>query len=215
MSGLSAPAKFLAERFKNQMPLHLAHLPAAKRLAINRLWETGIRGRLPRHYVKFFKEWEKGPEIPIHYRPKPGRFEKNEFGQVVRIQNPKIPILYPEEFHQGLWGGEGIVKGFQEPPPTKHQPNYKPPQETYYWPKLFLGVVYSEVLNKHMEVVMTSRGQRLIDESFGLDNYLLKTPVNEVYSLLGLKIKREILLKLAAAVEQGQEEKMAAKYETW
>jgi len=124
------------------MPLHLSQLPAAKRLGIERLWQTGIRGRLPRHYVKFFQEWQKGPEIPIHYRAKPGRFEKNEWGQVVRIQNPQIPVLYPEEFHQGLWGGEGVVKGFQEPPPTKHQPNYKPPQETYYWPKLYLVTIF-------------------------------------------------------------------------
>ena len=214
MAKATGTAKFLAERFKNQMPVHLAYLPAAKRIIINQLWETGIRGRLPRHYVKFFKEWEKGPEIPIHYRPKPGRFEKNEFGQVVRIMNPQIPVLYPEEFHQGLWGGEGVIKGFQELPPTKHQPNYKPPKETYYWPKLYLGVVHSEVLNKHMEVIMTARAQRLIDESYGLDTYLLKTPVNEIYSYLGLKIKREILLNLATAIENGQNEKMAAKYES-
>ena len=116
---------------------------------------------------------------------------------------------------QGLWGGEGIIKGFQEPPPTKHNPNYNPAQETYYWPKLFLGVVYSEVLDKHMEVIMTARGQRMIDESFGLDYYLLKTPVNEVYSHLGMKIKREILLKLAEWVESGGNEKMAAKYVQW
>lgn len=96
----SRSAKFLAERFKNQVPIQLSQLPATKRLLINRLWETGIRGRLPRHYVKFYKQWEKGPEIPIHYRPTPGRFEKNEFGQIVRIQNPKIPVLYPDEFHQ-------------------------------------------------------------------------------------------------------------------
>ncbi len=75
--------------------------------------------------------------------------------------------------------------------------------------------MHSEVLNKHLEVVMTARGQRLIDESYGLDYYLLKTPVNEVYSLLGLKIKREILLKLAANLEAGKDEKMVAKYESW
>ena len=59
MAKATGTAKFLAERFKNQMPVNLAYLPAAKRIIINRLWETGIRGRLPRHYVKFFKEWEK------------------------------------------------------------------------------------------------------------------------------------------------------------
>jgi len=37
---------------------------------------------------------------------------------------------------------------------------------------------------------MTARAQRLIDENFGLDFYLLKTPVNEIYSWLGLKVSR-------------------------
>merc|ERR1719334_664494 len=44
---------------------------------------------------------------------------------------------------------------------------------------------------------MTKRAQRLIDESYGLDHYLLQTPVNELYSLLGLRIKRQMLLALA------------------
>ena len=44
---------------------------------------------------------------------------------------------------------------------------------------------------------MTKRAQNLIDKSYGLDFYLLQTPVNEIYSHLGLKLKREILLALA------------------
>ena len=44
----------------------------------------------------------------------------------------------------------------------------------YWFPKLFVGVVYSEILNTHLEVTMTKRGQRLIDQSYGLDNYLLE-----------------------------------------
>ena len=75
--------------------------------------------------------------------------------------------------------------------------------------------MHSEVLNKHLEVVMTARGQRLIDESYGLDYYLLKTPVNEVYSHLGMKIKREILLTLAANIATGKDDKMSAKFEPW
>ena len=34
--------------------------------------------------------------------------------------------------------------------------------------------MYSEILNTHLEVTMTKRGQRLIDQSYGLDNYLLE-----------------------------------------
>ena len=35
-----------------------------------------------------------------------------------------------------------------------------------------------------------------VDESKGLDNYLLQTPVNEIYAWRLLKLKRELLLEL-------------------
>lgn len=184
-------------RIPQSIPLPWSEYPASKHLIEQTKWLTGIRGRLPRHYMAFYQQWEKGPEEPIHERPTKARFEKNEFGQVVHVQNPKVPVLYPEEFHTGLWGGEGVVKGGLEPPPTKHQPNYAPAKETYWWPKLHLGVVYSEILDKYMEIIMTNRAQRLIDEAYGLDNYLLETKVNEIYSHLGMKLKRELLLTLA------------------
>ena len=37
----------------------------------------------------------------------------------------------------------------------------------------------------------------LVDEAQGFDNYLLSTPVNEVYAWKLLRLKREILLTLA------------------
>lgn len=65
---------------------------------------------------------------------------------------------------------------------------------------------------------MTKRGQRLIDEAYGLDNYLLKTPVNEVYSFLALRIKREILLRLAATSgdsSSSRSQAVASKYQDY
>ena len=29
------------------------------------------------------------------------------------IQNKPLPLTYPKEFNDGLWGGEAIVRGFQ------------------------------------------------------------------------------------------------------
>ena len=170
--------------------------------------------RLPSHYMEFYRIWRKGPSIGLHERPRQEKFEKNEHGLVVPVQNVRIPILYPEEFHMGLWGGEGLIKGLLENEPTRHKPNYKAPKETYWWPRLHIGVVFSEVLNKHMKVTMTNRAQRLIDESYGLDYYLLKTPVNEIYSNLGLKIKREILLTLANKPNSLSDE-IYSKYEIY
>ena len=88
--------------------------PAAKRLLKRNEWLTGPKSRLPRHYVEFYKKWEIGPQAYIHDEPAKANFEKDEFGNVRKVQNPRIPVLYPDEFHQGLWGGEGIVKGGRE-----------------------------------------------------------------------------------------------------
>ena len=85
---------------------------------------------------------------------------------------------------------------------NKHEARYIPGDPTYWYPKLHYGVVHSEILNKHIQVIMTERAQRLIDDVYGLDNYLLKTEVNEIYSHLGLKMKREILLTLANPEEE-------------
>ncbi len=200
MSGSKLPNDIL--RVTQHIPLPWSKLPASKHLLARNEWLTGVKGRLPRHYVEFYKQWQKGPQAFIHdLPPQNSKFEKNEHGQVWRVQKARIPILYPDEFHKGLWGGEGVVKGGLEPPETKHE-NYHYPTETYWFPKLHLGVVYSEILDKYMEVTMTERAQRLIDEAFGLDNYLLKTDVNEIYSWLGLGLKRSMLLTLANAVEE-------------
>lgn len=190
------------DRIPQKIPLAWAEDPSAKRLLAKNEWLTGLKGRLPRHYVNFYKEWEKGPQAFIHDLPIKANFEKDEFGNVRRFQQPRIPVLYPDEFHQGLWGGEGLVKGGEEPEHGKHNPQYKPARESYWMPKLHFSVTYSEILDKHIEVVMTERAERLIDECFGLDSYLLKTPVNEIYSHFGLKLKRELLLTLANADEE-------------
>jgi len=196
------------KRIPQRIPLPWADDPAAKRLLERNEWLTGQKGRLPRHYVAFHKQWEKQPKAFIHDIAPCAKFEKDEFGNVQRVQMPRIPILYPEEFHEGLWGGEGIVKGGLEPEMKKHagqmrnkkfQPQYKAAEEKYWVPKLHFGVVYSEILDKYLEIAMTERAERLIDEAFGLDNYLLKTEVNEIYSHMGLKLKRELLLTLANA----------------
>lgn len=160
-------------------------------------WTTDLNGKLPSHYKSFYFTWRLGPQIPIHYLPTPGKFIKDKFGLVQRVQNVPIPVIYPDEFHQGLWGGEGVIKGLKEPPKQRHYPNPRKPACAYWFPKLEKGVVYSEILEKHIEMLMTLRGRRLVDQHLGFDSYLLETPVNEIYAWDLLKIKREMLLKLA------------------
>jgi large subunit ribosomal protein L28 len=79
-----------------------------------------------------------------------------------------MPLLFPNECHQGLWGGEGIVRGFQKRHPRRRRVPH------YWFPTLHRSVVYSEILNKHMAVVVTLRALDLIHENYGLDHYILK-----------------------------------------
>jgi large subunit ribosomal protein L28 len=121
-------------------------------------------------------------------------------------------------FHQGLWGGEGVIKGMLKREDKNHR-NFKPPPAKYWWPTLFEGVVYSEILDKHIEMVCTKRGIRLVDEVAGFDKYLLTTPVNEVYAQGLLRIKRELLLALADkesfTTKAGGKSAVYDKYQQW
>ncbi|XP_040571139.1 large ribosomal subunit protein bL28m [Lepeophtheirus salmonis] len=179
------------------------------------IWSTGLRGQLPNHYKEFYKTWSIGPDRGIHYEPKAGIFEKDKFGVVQRIQNVDIPVIYPEEFHAGLWGGEGVIKGLNEPEKQRHYPNPRIPQCNYWWPKLHLAVVYSRVLDKYIEMPVTRRGLKLVDKAHGFDNYLLRTPVNEIYAWTLLKIKREILLKLCYPEENQLKSDVMKDFESY
>jgi len=148
--------------------------------------------KLPVGYQKFYKEWREREPEPVHWIPRQEKWERNaETGEVKPVQNIPIPTKYPHQVHDGLWGGEGVVQGLVK------KAKYRSPVPRFWVPKLQESVVYSEILDKYMEIVVTERALRLIDENFGLDNYLLKTPACDIQSLTALKLKRRILLALA------------------
>lgn len=84
------------------------------------------------------------------------------------VQNVPIPLQYPKEMNEGIWGGEAIVQGF------KKKGKYKRRVPHFWMPHLLRNVVYSEVLDTYMRVVVTNRTIRLIHENYGFDHYLLK-----------------------------------------
>lgn len=101
-----------------------------------------------------------------------------------------IPVLYPPEHNNGIWGGEGVVKGFQKRSQTRRR-------VPHYWvPVLRRTVVHSVVLDKYLSMVVTDRTMALIHESHGFDHYLLKTPACDLKSTLALTLKRQILQQL-------------------
>ncbi|KAL3267412.1 hypothetical protein HHI36_011541 [Cryptolaemus montrouzieri] len=155
------------------------------------IFEKGIGALLPAAYQKFYKEWKETSPTAVHYIPEEGKWRRDEItGEVKPIQNIPIPLIWPKEHNNQLWGGEGIVQGFQV------RGKYKRRVPHFWVPFLRRSVVYSEILNKYMSVVVTDRAISLINAHYGFDHYLLKTPACDLKSLLALRLKRKILTEL-------------------
>ncbi|XP_014255217.1 39S ribosomal protein L28, mitochondrial [Cimex lectularius] len=143
---------------------------------------------LPESYKKFYTEWKKMEPSPVHYRHKTDlTWVRNKYGEMKRVDDFPIPLLYPPEMHKGIWGGEAVIKGFQKRTRLKKKVPH------FWFPILIKSAVYSEVLNKTMDMTMTNRTIDLIFENFGFDHYILKTPACDLQSSLALKLKRKIL----------------------
>jgi large subunit ribosomal protein L28 len=165
------------------------------------IWDNkeSIVHRLPLHYQH--RHWKNvlADIQPVHYRPPEGRYlwDTQKLVEVETEHYPIVPIKTPES-DQGLWGGEGVVKGYIESKPftrKKILPRLWLPK--LWFPKLKNVILYSEILDTHMKITVTERALRLIDDAYGLDNYLLNTPEIDINSKLGLQLKRQILISLA------------------
>lgn len=152
-------------------------------------WTNGVGAALPLEYKKFWKEWKKNPAA-VHYIEKEGTYRKTIHGEVLPVQNVPIPLLHIKESDNGIWGGEAIVQGF------KKKGKYKRRVPHFWIPHLKMSVVYSEVLDTYMNIVVTQRTINLINENHGFDYYLLKTEACDLKTLLALRLKRQILLAL-------------------
>ncbi|XP_044748489.1 39S ribosomal protein L28, mitochondrial [Coccinella septempunctata] len=167
------------------------------------VFEKGTGALLPEAYKKFFKEWIIQKPASVHYIPEVEKWKRNELtGEVKPVQDNPIPLIFPVEYNNQLWGGEGIVQGFQKRSELKRR-------VPHFWvPTLRRSVVYSEVLDKYMSVVVTDRAINLINSNYGFDHYLLKTSACDLKSLLALRLKRRILKDLyneCPAYEKGSE----------
>ncbi|XP_063909568.1 large ribosomal subunit protein bL28m [Zophobas morio] len=155
------------------------------------LFDKGTGALLPEAYKKFYKEWRLTEPTVVHYIPEEGRFKRDPVtGEVQRIQNHPIPLLFIKESNEQIWGGEQVIQGFQ----IRDWRRRRVPH--FWWPHLKRSVVYSEVLNQHISVVVTNRTINLIHANYGFDHYVLKTPACDLKSLLPLTLKRKILQEL-------------------
>lgn len=108
----------------------------------------------------------------------------------------KIPVEYPVESNYGLWHGEGVVKGHKIPEKKLQELNQLLDSQVWF-PKLIRSVLYSEILDTYFRVIITPTTKDAINEAFGFDNYILKTPVQDLKSQFGLDLRRQMLIKLA------------------
>lgn len=147
--------------------------------------------RMPEHYQRYLYELQHKHPKPVHFIPEPGKFKKDPVtGEIKRVENRPIPLIFPYECNKGLWGGEAVIKGYQKRHPLRQR-------VPHWWvPVLKRAVIYSEILDKHLSVVVTERTLDLIDEAYGLDYYILKTHPVDLRSQLGMDMKRNMLLTL-------------------
>lgn len=161
-----------------------------------KLWDAmklkqGIYARLPKHYLKSLEVKE---PTPVHFKPVGVEYKRNpKTGQRERVQDVPIPIYYPSESQNGLWGGEGWISGFRYANNDKMSHRLK----KIWKPQLFKRELYSEILDHKFTINVTRRTLDLIDAAFGFDFYILKTPKEDLNSKLGMELKRAMLLRLA------------------
>ncbi|XP_014208896.1 39S ribosomal protein L28, mitochondrial [Copidosoma floridanum] len=176
-------------------------------------WTSGIGLELPQAYKKFWREWKITAPEPVHFIPKEGKYEKRDDGTVVPVQNIPLPLKYPKEIDQGIWGGEAVVQGFYK------SSKYTRRTVRYWVPQLKKSVIYSEILDKYMRTMVTDRAIDLIHKNYGFDHYILKTKACDLRSLLALHLKREMLINLADKTlypnDLVKREEIYAKYEKY
>ncbi|XP_017775615.1 PREDICTED: 39S ribosomal protein L28, mitochondrial [Nicrophorus vespilloides] len=153
--------------------------------------ERGLGPMLPEGYKKFYNEWKYSEPAAVNYVPENQKWIRNEVtNEVLPVQDVPLPLKYPKEYDEQLWGGEAVVQGFQKRDMFLRR-------NPHFWvPPLQRSVVYSEVLNKHISVIVTRRAIQLINANYGFDHYLLKTPACDLKSLLPLGLKRKVLQEL-------------------
>ncbi|XP_019625252.1 PREDICTED: LOW QUALITY PROTEIN: 39S ribosomal protein L28, mitochondrial-like [Branchiostoma belcheri] len=147
--------------------------------------------RLPKHYLDSLDP--KQP-TPVHYKAERGEVENTpKTGERQKVQNIPLPFYPTRQYDTGLWGGEGLIEGFRRRNNDKMKPRVK-----HMWrPQLIERQLYSEILDKTITTTVTARTLNLIDEAYGFDYYILKTPQEDLNSQLGMDLKRAMLIKLA------------------
>ncbi|XP_077984131.1 large ribosomal subunit protein bL28m-like [Glandiceps talaboti] len=156
-------------------------------------YKQGIASRIPQAWHKW-RGYTKPMPKPVHWIPEEGKYRINaKTGEREIIQNIPIPVKYPKESQSALWGGEGLIVGFKKKNDNKMKPRFR----KVWKPQLFQKSFYSEILDRTIGPITVTRSTvNQIDECYGFDFYILKTPKEDLKSQLGMDLKRHMLLQL-------------------
>uniref|UniRef100_A0A8C6XB98 Large ribosomal subunit protein bL28m n=2 Tax=Elapinae TaxID=42168 RepID=A0A8C6XB98_NAJNA len=164
-----------------------------------RLWDSlrlqrGVLARLPPHYLRALREDAAAPPPAVHWRPPAGEYARRPGPlEGVRQQVVPVPVYFPPESQEGLWGGEGYVAGYR----YAHDDKLSRRLKKVWKPQVFNREFYSQILDRKLRIAVTMRTLEQMDKAFGFDFYILKTPKSELCSKLGMDLKRTLLLRLA------------------
>ncbi|XP_060594166.1 large ribosomal subunit protein bL28m-like [Ruditapes philippinarum] len=165
--------------------------------AYSYVWTDKCEKLLPAHYKQRCLDYMTKDPKPVHWRPDTTKYKVDEYGTRLPIQNHPIHVRYPVQCNYGLWGGEGVVEYWAKVIKSrKYIHVHSPLIAKYSVPFLVDRVLYSEILDKWFKIPCTNRAMDLIDDSFGLDYYILQTHERDLNSKLAMDLKREMLLQL-------------------
>lgn len=142
----------------------------------------------------------------------PNRINQNseyfEDGDFTTVKQLGIPLKYPTACNLGLWGGEGVLSGY-----ITHVRNASRGQNLRIWnPHLIKRSLASEILNTKMNLICTHKTLDLIDEHYGFDFYILKTPDFKLRSKIGMTLKRQMFLNLLSPELKSSRPEIYQKY---
>lgn len=169
-----------------------------------KLTESRLLRELPKPYHDYLEK-SRAPSERVLDKPPETKYldydQDHETGYVYRVPDQPIHFMKPKCYDRSLWGGLGIVEGFEKPKKLKPRIN------RLWYPSTEKHTFYSEILDLHINVEVTDRTIELIDKHLGFDNYILQTPVQDLGSELGRRLQHKMLLALAKDTREYIKEK--------
>ncbi|XP_064122681.1 large ribosomal subunit protein bL28m-like [Macrobrachium nipponense] len=157
-----------------KLPVELAAKALTQPWLTMKIFQPGsYLSKAPEHYKKFYWDWKRAPRTPVHYIPETANWKKLPTGEVQQVEDLPIPLMEPKSCIKG-YGWRGCHQGF-----VKEKRLYVVLLDFGFLPSSLQSFI-QKILDKHINVVVTKRTLRLVDEHYGFDNYILKQAEIEV-----------------------------------